>query len=116
MKGAQRKCRSGTAECCTIGRTLSVVKGLIQCSSIGSALGPAGKHIGKLDDFVPSNDAVLNRPVNIPLLRVDSLRFRKCHDKVAALKCTVIDFSAGRGDIAALDQFDIAADDGNDVL
>src|SRR5512145_436277 len=37
---------------------------------VGSPVGLARKYMGDLHDFVPANNAILNRPVNIALLRV----------------------------------------------
>jgi len=58
----------------------------------------------------------LHRPVNIALLRIDSLRFRERDDQVAGCQRPVIDFPARRIEVAAFSPLDIAADDGNNVL
>ncbi len=83
---------------------------------VGPAFHLAGKHVGNLDNLVPTDHAILHRPVDIALLRIDRLSFRECHDEVAASQGPIIDFPTWLSKIAALDQLDIAADNGNDVL
>lgn len=69
-----------------------------------------------LDDFVPTDHAVLHRPVNIALLGVDGLFLRERHDETAAPERAVVDLASRFIEGAAFDQLDVAADHRDDVL